>query len=124
MKFSQIKMNFDAMIKELNSQMKIDQGKLSLSFENFIREYMVELERDGVILELSGGIDSAVVASLCKKAVGSEKVLDLIMPQKDTKKENGNYAVDYAKELNIEARLVDISPYLEKLNVYIIITVK
>lgn len=68
------------MIKELNSQMKIDQGKLSLSFENFIREYMVELERDGVILELSGGIDSAVVASLCKKAVGSEKVLDLIMP--------------------------------------------
>ncbi len=111
-------MNFDAMIKELNSQMKIDPEKLSFSLDNFIRKYMEKMEREGVILGLSGGIDSAVVASLCKRAVGSEKVLALIMPEKDTKKEHVNDAVDFAKELNIEARLVDISPYLKKLNVY------
>lgn len=78
-----------------------------------------KLEREGVILGLSGGIDSAVVASLCKRAVGSEKVLALIMPEKDTKKENVNDAINFAKELNIEARLVDISSYLNKFNVYI-----
>ncbi len=111
-------MNFDAMIKELNSQMKIDPEKLSLFLGNFIREYMEKLEREGVILGLSGGIDSAVVASLCKRAVGSEKVLALIMPEKDSKKEHVRDALDFAKELNIEARLVDISPYLKKLNVY------
>jgi len=33
---------------------------------------MEKLEREGVILGLSGGIDSAVLAILCKKAVGSD----------------------------------------------------
>jgi len=111
-------MNDKTELKNLKSQMKIDPEKLSHSLENFTKEYMEKLEREGVILGLSGGIDSAVVAALCKRAVGSERTLALIMPEKDSKEEHVRDALNFAKELGIEARLIDITPYLKELEVY------
>ena len=97
---------------------EITRERLPLSLENFIREYAEKLEREGAILGLSGGIDSAVVAALCKRAVGSEKTLAIIMPEKDSKKENIEDAMNFANELEIETKLIDITPYLKKLKVY------
>lgn len=105
-------------LKALEFQMEIDPEKLSLSLENFIREHMDKLEREGVILGLSGGVDSAVVAALCKRAVGSERTLALMMPEKDSKEEHMRDALNLAKELGIATRLVDITPYLKALGVY------
>jgi NAD+ synthase len=112
------KMGFNNEFENLKRLMEIESEKVSLSLENFIREYMERLDREGVILGLSGGIDSAVVAALCKRSVGSEKTLALIMPEKDSKKENIEDAISFAKELGIRARLIDITPYLKKLEVY------
>jgi NAD+ synthase len=98
--------------------MRIRPEKVSLSLENFIREHVHKLERDGVILGLSGGIDSAVVAELCRRAVDSKRTLALIMPEKDSEKEHIQDALDFAKELGIEARLINITPYLKKLGIY------
>ena len=111
-------MNFNAELENLKSQMKIEPEKLSLSLENFIEEYMEKLEREGVILELSGGLDSAVVAALCKRAVGSERTLALIMPEKDSEEEHIKDALNLAKELSIGTRFIDITPYLKELEVY------
>jgi len=47
----------------LKSQLKIELEDLSLSLENFVRDYVEKLEREGMILGLSGGIDSAVLIS-------------------------------------------------------------
>jgi NAD+ synthase len=98
--------------------MKIEPEKLSLSLENFIREYTEKLERERVILGLSGGIDSAVIAALCVRALGPKKTLALIMPEKDSKKEHTKDALNFARELNIEVKLIDITPYLEELGIY------
>ena len=111
-------MDSDVKIKHLYSRMKIDPTKIAFSLGNFIRENMEKLERDGVILGLSGGIDSAVVSVLCKEAVGSDKVLALIMPEKDSKRENVKDAQLLAKNLNLKTKLLDISPILKKMNVY------
>src|SRR4030042_252895 len=111
-------MNDKTELENLRFQMKIEPEKLSHSLENFIKEYMEKLEREGVILGLSGGIDSSVVAALCKRAVGSERTLALIMPEKDSKEEHVKDALNFAKELGIEARLIDITPYLKELEVY------
>lgn len=108
----------DVKIKHLHFRMKIDAKKVAFSLRNFIRENMEKLERDGVILGLSGGIDSAVVAVLCKEAVGSDKVLTLIMPEKDSKREHVEDAQLLAKNLNLKTKLLDISPILKKMNVY------
>ncbi len=98
--------------------MKIRPEKVSLFLENFIREYVEKLEREGVILGLSGGIDSAVLASLCKNAVGPERTLALIMPEKDSEEEHIKDALNFAKELGIEVRLIKLTPYLKKLGIY------
>jgi len=108
----------EILLKQLKAEMKINPEKVALSLENFIRGYIVKLEREGVILGLSGGIDSAIIAALCVRALGSEKTLALIMPEKDSKKEHTKDALNFARELNIEAKLVDITPYLEELGVY------
>jgi NAD+ synthase len=98
--------------------MKIKPEKVTLSLESFIREYTEKLEREGVILGLSGGIDSAVITALCVRALGPKKTLALIMPEKDSKKEHIQDALSFARKLNIEAKLIDITPYLEGLGVY------
>ncbi len=111
-------MKMNTKLEELKSEMRIHPEELSLSLENFIREYVEKLERDGVIMGLSGGIDSAVLAALCKRAVGPERTLALMMPEKDSKEEHVKDAISFAKELGIQARLVNITPYLKKLKVY------
>ena len=110
-------MSFDK-LEDLKSQMKIEPESLSVSLENFIREHVEILEREGVILGLSGGIDSAVLAALCKRAVGSERTLALMMPEKDSKKEHIKDALNFAEELGIKTKLINIAPYLKKLEVY------
>jgi len=110
-------MSFDK-LEDLKSQMKIEPESLSFSLENFIREYVEKLEREGVILGLSGGIDSAVLATLCKRAVGSERTLALMMPEKDSKKEHIKDALNFAEELGIKTKLINITPFLKKLEVY------
>jgi NAD+ synthase len=105
-------------LEDLRLQMKIKPEEVSLSLENFIRECLDKLERSGVILGLSGGIDSAVLATLCKRAVGPERTLALIMPEKDSEDEHIKDALNFAKELGIEAKLINLTPYLKKLGVY------
>jgi len=105
-------------LKKLKAEMEITPEKATLSLENFIREYTDKLEREGVILGLSGGIDSAVIAVLCVRALGPKKTFALIMPEKDSKKEHTQDALNLARELSIETKLVDITPYLEELGVY------
>ena len=111
-------MNFNNKLIKLKLEMKIDPEELSPCLENFIKEHMERLEREGVIFGLSGGIDSAVVAALCKRAVGSEKTLAVIMPEKDSKMVHIENAMNFASELGIETKLIDITPYLKKFGIY------
>jgi NAD+ synthase len=46
----------EILLEKLNAEMKIEPEKISLSLENFIREYTEKLEREGVILGLMGGV--------------------------------------------------------------------
>jgi len=105
-------------VQQLRSEMKIDPEKLSKSLEDFIQKNMRELERSGVILGLSGGIDSALVASLCTRAVGPEKTLALIMPERDSPKQNISDAQDFANQLGIKIKLIDMTPYLTDIGIY------
>jgi NAD+ synthase len=104
--------------EDLVRLMRIDAGAVSRSLEEFIRENVRKLEREGVILGLSGGIDSAVAAALCARAVGPQRTLALVMPDRDSARNHVRDALDYARELGIEARLIDITPSLRKLGLY------
>ncbi|MDK2876996.1 MAG: synthase, partial [Archaeoglobaceae archaeon] len=64
---------------------------------DFIREQVRSANATGVVLGLSGGLDSAVVAFLCVRALGKDKVLATIMPEEDvTSKEDVEDAIEIA----------------------------
>src|SRR5207245_1530029 len=52
------------------------------------RSVFTDLKRKGVVLGLSGGIDSSVVAALAVRALGKERVLGLFMPEPDSSGES------------------------------------
>ena len=77
--------------------------------EAFIAHSVRESGRNGVVLGLSGGIDSALVAKLCADALGPERVLALGMPDGKGGKDLKD-ARRFAKSLAIEFRIVGIGP--------------
>ncbi|NWG09640.1 MAG: NAD(+) synthase [Nitrososphaerales archaeon] len=60
--------------------LRIDCKKAEDEIIEFIRRMVREADAKGVIVGLSGGIDSSVTVILCVKALGPEKVLGLLMP--------------------------------------------
>jgi NAD+ synthase len=105
-------------LSALRSQMNIEPERLSRTIAQSIQNRVRDLEREGVILGLSGGLDSAVTAAMCARAVGPERTLALVMPDRDSGKEHVRNAVDFARDLHIETKLIDITPLLKKLGVY------
>ena len=76
----------------------------------FIRGIVDEAGADGVVVGLSGGVDSSTVATLAASALGAENVLGLIMPSSTTKQEDIDDALLVARTLGIEVEHVDIQP--------------
>lgn len=98
--------------------LKIDCNIVAEEILQFIRELIAKRLRKGVVVGLSGGIDSAVTASLCELALGKEKVLGLILPEKESNPVSQRYAELLAHHLGIRTETVDISPILESYGVY------
>lgn len=98
--------------------LNIDCKKVSDKIQEFIQEKVKELKRDGAIFAMSGGVDSTVVASLCTRALGKDKVLGLFMPEKESNPQSlrdGEFAANW---LGIKAKLADITPELEAMGIY------
>ena len=67
------------------SVLDIDTSSEITRISNFISEMTRKrLKRKGAVIGLSGGIDSAVVAELCVRALGKDKVLALLLPEKES----------------------------------------
>jgi NAD+ synthase len=76
------------------------------------RQVLKDLHRRGVVLGLSGGVDSSVVAALCVRALGPRKVLGVLMPEQDNDPDSLRLGSLVANELRIEAVVEDITPIL------------
>src|SRR4051812_44000285 len=78
-----------------------------------IREQVLgKLRRRGAVVGISGGIDSSVVASLCARAFGKEKVLGLFMPEHHSTDDALTLGRMLAEHVGIEAIVEDIAPAL------------
>jgi NAD+ synthase len=76
------------------------------------------LRRRGVVVGLSGGIDSSVVAALAAKALGADRVIGLMMPEADSSPDSVSLATAVAWAFGIETRLEDISGILTAAGCY------
>jgi NAD+ synthase len=76
------------------------------------------LRRRGVVVGLSGGIDSSVVAALCVKAFGKDKVLGIFMPESHSSGDSLRLGRAVAAQLGIDSIVEDITPALEGIGAY------
>jgi len=100
------------------SELQIVPAAVADELEGFIRQAIEDYRREGAIVGLSGGIDSAVVATLAARALGPQQVLGLILPERDSAPESKRLARRLAQRLGIRCRTVGVSKLLLLMGVY------
>ena len=84
-----------------------------------LREQVLNLfRRRGAVVGVSGGVDSAVVAALCARSLGKERVLGLLMPEKDCSSDALRLGRMVADSLGIRSLVEDIGPALSAIGCY------
>lgn len=76
------------------------------------------LHRRGLVVAMSGGIDSSVCAALAVRALGVKKVFGMLLPERDSSSTSGSRGQALAQHLGIEYVVHDIAPTLEAIGCY------
>lgn len=95
-------------IPELNCK------KTKETIVEFIKAKVCESKTDGVVVGLSGGIDSTLIAYLSCEALGSENVFGIVMPSATTPAEDKIHGVEIAQKLGIDYREIAIDGILNE----------
>jgi NAD+ synthase len=106
MKFSKdvLKIDLEAKAKELSS--KLSDAVLKT------------LKRRGVVVAVSGGIDSACVAALSVRALGPKRVHAILLPERDSSPESTAYGKKLAEKLGISYDIHDMGDTLDAVGTY------
>ena len=101
-----------------NPLLKIDSKSVVEKLQRRIRQLVDSKSAIGIIIGLSGGIDSAVLATLAVGAVGPERVETYYLYDRDSGKQSRIRARLMADWLNVELKLHDIEPHMRRNRVY------
>ena len=89
--------------------------ELCIVIKEFIKTYVENSGKKKVVIGLSGGIDSALVAILCKETLGKDNVLCIFLPDETTPEIDIKHQRDLAEKFNLKKIDVDITPVVEQL---------
>jgi|TARA_B100000809_G_scaffold258581_1_gene302019 NAD+ synthase len=107
-------LNFDRNILEIKNI-----GDIVQSLQNFIHEQVYDnFRKRGIVIGISGGIDSAVAAKLCCDAIGKENVLGIILPEKESNPQSQEFATKYCEKLGIKYEIEDVTSILDSSKIY------
>ena len=81
-------------------------------------DVLFNLRKSGGVVGISGGIDSSVTLALLAKAIGPERVLGIMLPEKDSSSESKRLALRLAEEFSVKAIEENITNALEGFNCY------
>lgn len=99
--------------------LRIDPARETERITNWIAEVVFrQFKRKGVVIGVSGGIDSSVVAFLCARALGKERVLALFTPEADSSPDSLRLGRMVAESLGAQHALEDISGILRAAGCY------
>lgn len=96
----------------------IDAPQVARDIEQAIRQQVQAFRRRGAVLGVSGGIDSAVTATLCARALGKDRVLALFLPERDSSGESEQFGRKLADGLGIASLTENIAGILAAAGCY------
>ncbi len=100
--------------------LKIDAKSVADQLINTIAyQITVTLKKRGAVVGISGGVDSSVALALCAKALGPDKVLGVMMPERDSSPDSKVLALKLAGKFGVETVTEDITAGLEGLGCYV-----
>ncbi len=70
-------------MKLISSLLEMDFSETQKRICRFIKEYVENAGAKGIVLGLSGGIDSGTIAALSSLAIGGKNVLGLMLPERE-----------------------------------------
>jgi len=106
----------DEALRKIRSELRIRPAKVKRRLMEFIKGKVEGARASGVVLGLSGGVDSTVIAHLCASALGSENVLGISMPDAGvTDPQDVADAREVANMLGIEFKVVNLAPPVKEL---------
>ena len=101
-------------MKLTRDALKIDAAATTERIKIFIKDTVEKTRAKGVVLGVSGGIDSCTAAALSALALGGENVIGLILPEEETYNETDiNHAKQVAQKFRFKTVEIDITPMLK-----------
>ena len=98
------------------SVLNLDWQEVETKIKRFIKDYVEKSGAKGIVVSLSGGLDSSTVAALSALSIGGDKVLGLILPEKETRSgKDIEHAKVVAKKFGLKSQVCNITPTLEAL---------
>ena len=84
-----------------------------------IRKFLTAYRRRGLVVALSGGIDSSVTAALCVRAIGSARVFGIHMPDKDSSADTLHHSQSVSTHFAFDSVVEEITPLLQAAGCYL-----
>jgi NAD+ synthase len=96
------------------SVLELDLAEIEKRIRRFIKKYVENSRADGIVVGLSGGIDSSTIAALSSLSIGGDRVLGLMLPEKETyNPKDIDDAKLVAEKFGLKTQICDITPVLE-----------
>jgi len=96
------------------SVLELDLSEIEKRIRRFIEKYVENSGADGIVVGLSGGIDSSTIAALSSLSIGGDRVLGLMLPEKETyNPKDIDDAKLVAEKFGLKTQICDITPVLE-----------
>lgn len=104
---------------DIKKEMLGNVRELKKNLPGFIKETVQnQFNKEGIVIGVSGGVDSALIATLAAKALGPDNVYGLILPEKESSPSSRELAEKLCKKLKIPFTEVPITPMLEAFGIY------
>jgi NAD+ synthase len=100
----------------MDINLSIDHDEVSTIIKDFIKTYVFNSGCKGVVIGLSGGVDSAVVAQLCKDALGKKNTRCIFLPNDTTPKLDFKHLDLIVKKLDLLCEKKDITDIVNGIN--------
>jgi len=98
--------------------LKLDCAAAVDQISQAIRKTLTAFRRRGLVVALSGGVDSSVTAALCVRAVGASRVFGIHMPERDSSADTLTLSQCVSDHLGFDSVVEDITPMLEAVGCY------